>query len=400
MQAMHGRLGDPRDYQALQHFITHSPWEAARVWTQLRAVVPLRAGILGARRHRLPEAGHAVARRAAAVLRRAREDRQLPGRRVERVDRRWPHLAAGVRPVPAHARGRTMPRGAPPPASRRPSGFARSGASRWPRSAPSCRPALRSPAWSSMPTTARTPRFAPGSNGSASPMASPSAARRPSPSRTAGHPVRHRARRLGPRRRVGDRHLGDGHGGPAHGRRSARCACARRRAAATAGCSASARPTDDRKYYSAPSSGDHHRSSTWSRSRAAAGPSNSSTASSRTTSASITSKAAPIRAGRITSCSRPSRSRSCRSNGHAHRRPTAHAARRAWLGPRDHGPALRAPQPAAPPHARQLPPERAAPKVTKSVRQGRPSVRTRSAVQRTAYRNWSAAISFYVQAVT
>lgn len=46
MQAMHGRLGDPRDYQALQHFITHSPWEAARVWTQLRAVVPLRAGIL------------------------------------------------------------------------------------------------------------------------------------------------------------------------------------------------------------------------------------------------------------------------------------------------------------------------------------------------------------------
>jgi len=46
MQAMHGRLGDPRDYQALQHFITHSPWEAARVWTQLRAVVPLRTGIL------------------------------------------------------------------------------------------------------------------------------------------------------------------------------------------------------------------------------------------------------------------------------------------------------------------------------------------------------------------
>jgi SRSO17 transposase len=46
MQAMHGRLGDPGDYQALQHFITHSPWEAARVWTQLRAVVPLRTGIL------------------------------------------------------------------------------------------------------------------------------------------------------------------------------------------------------------------------------------------------------------------------------------------------------------------------------------------------------------------
>ena len=32
MQAMHGRLGDPESYQALQHFITHSPWDAdARV---------------------------------------------------------------------------------------------------------------------------------------------------------------------------------------------------------------------------------------------------------------------------------------------------------------------------------------------------------------------------------
>ncbi|MGH9240740.1 MAG: IS701 family transposase, partial [Vicinamibacterales bacterium] len=46
MQAMHGRLSDPGQYQALQHFITHSPWEATRVWTQLRAVVPIRAGIL------------------------------------------------------------------------------------------------------------------------------------------------------------------------------------------------------------------------------------------------------------------------------------------------------------------------------------------------------------------
>jgi len=46
MQAMHGRLGEPREYQALQHFITHSPWEASRVWAQLRAVVPVRTGIL------------------------------------------------------------------------------------------------------------------------------------------------------------------------------------------------------------------------------------------------------------------------------------------------------------------------------------------------------------------
>ena len=46
MQAMQGRLSDPGQYQALQQFITHSPWDAARVWTQLRATVPVRAGIL------------------------------------------------------------------------------------------------------------------------------------------------------------------------------------------------------------------------------------------------------------------------------------------------------------------------------------------------------------------
>jgi SRSO17 transposase len=46
MQAMHGRLSDPGHYQALQHFITHSPWDAGRVWAQVRAVVPARTGIL------------------------------------------------------------------------------------------------------------------------------------------------------------------------------------------------------------------------------------------------------------------------------------------------------------------------------------------------------------------
>ncbi|NQW03161.1 MAG: IS701 family transposase, partial [Acidobacteria bacterium] len=46
MEAMHGRLSDPGQYQALQHFITHSPWDATRVWTQLRTTVPVRTGIL------------------------------------------------------------------------------------------------------------------------------------------------------------------------------------------------------------------------------------------------------------------------------------------------------------------------------------------------------------------
>ena len=46
MQAMHGRLIDPGSYQGLQHFITHSPWNAGRVWDRLRALVPERRGIL------------------------------------------------------------------------------------------------------------------------------------------------------------------------------------------------------------------------------------------------------------------------------------------------------------------------------------------------------------------
>lgn len=46
MEAMHGRLSDPITYQALQNFITHSPWEAAALWTCLRACVPVRRGLL------------------------------------------------------------------------------------------------------------------------------------------------------------------------------------------------------------------------------------------------------------------------------------------------------------------------------------------------------------------
>jgi SRSO17 transposase len=46
MQAMHGRLGEPGSYEALQHFITDSPWDAERVWGQLRALVPVRRGVL------------------------------------------------------------------------------------------------------------------------------------------------------------------------------------------------------------------------------------------------------------------------------------------------------------------------------------------------------------------
>jgi SRSO17 transposase len=57
MQAMHGRLSDPASYQALQQFITHSPWEAGPLWTRLRAVVPVRTGILAVDDTGLPKQG-------------------------------------------------------------------------------------------------------------------------------------------------------------------------------------------------------------------------------------------------------------------------------------------------------------------------------------------------------
>jgi SRSO17 transposase len=61
MQAMHGRLSTPKDYQALQHFITHSPWEAARVWAHLRTLVPHRVGLLALDDTGLPKQGtHSV----------------------------------------------------------------------------------------------------------------------------------------------------------------------------------------------------------------------------------------------------------------------------------------------------------------------------------------------------
>ena len=46
MSAMLERINDPGAYQSFQHFITNAPWTAARVWQQLRAVVPERTGVL------------------------------------------------------------------------------------------------------------------------------------------------------------------------------------------------------------------------------------------------------------------------------------------------------------------------------------------------------------------
>ena len=46
IECMWGRITDPGDYQALQHFITHSTWSSGTVWGALRRKLPDRAGVL------------------------------------------------------------------------------------------------------------------------------------------------------------------------------------------------------------------------------------------------------------------------------------------------------------------------------------------------------------------
>lgn len=57
MQAMHGRLSDAGSYQALQHFVTHSPWDATPLWRRLRERVPVRQGILALDETSFPKQG-------------------------------------------------------------------------------------------------------------------------------------------------------------------------------------------------------------------------------------------------------------------------------------------------------------------------------------------------------
>ena len=75
---MWARLSDPGTYQAFQHFITHAPWDAERLWKRLRARVPGAHGRADSRRDEFSQTGPGLGRRRAAVLRRARQDRELP----------------------------------------------------------------------------------------------------------------------------------------------------------------------------------------------------------------------------------------------------------------------------------------------------------------------------------
>ncbi len=61
IQAMHGRLSDAGTYQALQHFITDSPWSAEPMWERLRELTPERRGILAVDDTGFPKQGrHSV----------------------------------------------------------------------------------------------------------------------------------------------------------------------------------------------------------------------------------------------------------------------------------------------------------------------------------------------------
>jgi SRSO17 transposase len=61
MQAMQARLSEPIHYQALQHFVTHSPWPDQPLWDRVSAVVPDRRGILAIDDTGLPKQGrHSV----------------------------------------------------------------------------------------------------------------------------------------------------------------------------------------------------------------------------------------------------------------------------------------------------------------------------------------------------
>ena len=65
MSAMLERVTDPGTYQAFQHFITHAPWSAERLWRALRAVIPERTGVLILDGTSFPKQG----RRSVAVAR-------------------------------------------------------------------------------------------------------------------------------------------------------------------------------------------------------------------------------------------------------------------------------------------------------------------------------------------
>ena len=240
MQAMHGRLSDPVSYQALQHFITDSPWETPPVWAQLRAVVPVRRGILALDDTSFPKQGHhsvGVKRQYCGALGKIANCQVAVSTVLFGAQLTWPlsfelYLPHDWFTDPtrrAHAR---IPRG---------SAFARSGAS------PGAYPA--GPESRLSAHRRRGGRRLRLECGVSPRRRAPRAALRP------GHPVGAddvdawgtphpdggRDRRRPARGRVAARHLGQGHQRPLGRRASRPSVCARPRAGASGGSCASAR---------------------------------------------------------------------------------------------------------------------------------------------------------------
>ena len=119
MEAMWARLSDPGAYQAFQHFITHAPWNAESVWKRLRARVPERTGVLILDGTSFPETRHGLGRRRTAVLRRARQGRELPDGGHGRAVDRGAGVAAGRHVVFARGVAHATPAGAGPDSRRR-----------------------------------------------------------------------------------------------------------------------------------------------------------------------------------------------------------------------------------------------------------------------------------------
>ena len=101
------------------------------MWARLRAADSGTPRHPGRRRYGLSQTGHAVGRRQTAVLRRAGQDRQLSGRRVDRVDWSDVGVADQLRDCIFPRSGPPMPSAATRPGCRRRCAFARSGGSPW-----------------------------------------------------------------------------------------------------------------------------------------------------------------------------------------------------------------------------------------------------------------------------
>ena len=136
MQAMHGRLSDPIHYQALQHFVTHSPWPDKPLWDRVAAVIPERRGVLAIDDTGLPKQGRhsvGVKRQYSGTLGKTGNCQVAVSSLLIGKDLVWP---VGCELYLSHDWLDDEARRAagPPPAFRRGSAFARSGASPWPRS--------------------------------------------------------------------------------------------------------------------------------------------------------------------------------------------------------------------------------------------------------------------------